>query len=94
MFSNVKDVDIQRVMKETEKDGLLSVLDDDLRLVLDAAAVSLCDPLPYNYNAVDSFHSWSTDSPESSIARINNLMNERLGFYAFVRRGERELSMI
>jgi hypothetical protein len=81
---DVTDEHLARVMKETAVDGLLPVLDNDVDLVLDAAAASLCMPTPYNLRAVDSFHRWSTESAEASIEKVNMLVAAGIGRRPFL----------
>lgn len=77
--------DASKVMQDTAVDGLLPVLGGDLNLVLDAAALSLCLPSGYDFHALDTFHRWSTNDPAASAARIDHLLQDRLGWPGFAR---------
>jgi hypothetical protein len=69
--------------RDAKDDGLLALLDRDLRLVMDAAVASLVIPSGFTFGSVESFHTWSTDSPAASVQKVNSLLLNRLGFQPF-----------
>jgi hypothetical protein len=44
-------------------DGVLPLLDNNLDLLVDTAAASLCTPLHHELEAVTPFHQWSRSDP-------------------------------
>jgi hypothetical protein len=77
-------------------DGFLSPLEGNLGLVQDAAAASLCLPSRYSLRALQSMHVWSLGDAETSLRKVNTLLNPRLGFPPFIEspKGFLPLSLI
>jgi hypothetical protein len=64
------------------QDGFLPLLENNLNLLGDAAAASLCIPLNHVLQSV-SVHHWTGSSPEDAVAHINSLLSQQLGVSVF-----------
>jgi hypothetical protein len=68
----------KEIRSKMEVDGLLPLLDHDLRLLADAAAASLCAPLNHKLESVRPFHSWTRDDPYDAVAAIDTILKKHL----------------
>jgi hypothetical protein len=65
------DEDFEEIISLMQSDGILPLLGNDLRLLADAAAASLCAPVDHNLDSISSFHMWTQEDPYSAVNEIN-----------------------
>ena len=78
------DANFASIRKAMEHDGLLPLMNGDLRALADAAAISLCVPLGHLLESVSPFHSWSQEPPFAAASHINSILSEQSQFEPFL----------
>jgi hypothetical protein len=79
----VDDEEFASVCQIMRDDGILPLLDNNLDLLADAAAASLCIPLHHKLESVTPFHQWSRSDPYEAVRAIDASLNKRLGVSPF-----------
>ena len=83
-LAGVSKGDFWKVCRATRKVGFLSIFEQDLRRLADAAAVSLCAPLGHTLESLSSFHEWAQENPYAAAAQTNSTIAAALGFAPFL----------
>ena len=79
----VSDKEFASVCQIMRDDGLLPLFDNNLDLLVDAAAASLCIPLHHKLESVTPFHQWSRSDPYDAVRAIDASLEKRLGLSPF-----------
>jgi hypothetical protein len=81
------DQDYEEICRTMATDGILPLLDGNLRLLADAAAASLCAPLDHKLESVSPFHHWTRDDPYEAVAAIDAMLQKHFRIPVFPATG-------
>jgi len=78
------DEDLNAIRCTMQVDGILPLLDHDLKLLMDAAAGSLCAALDHKLESISTFHRWTQEDPYASLTKIDDMLQKELRLPIFL----------